>query len=83
MEETLDGALTALFGGSAGQQRPPAPSVATGAAAVDTELRALASEARRRYQAALQAQRDVDWARYGEEFRRLGELLEQLGSGAE
>jgi hypothetical protein len=49
-------------------------------AAVDSELRSLAAEARRRYQAALQAQRDVDWAKYGEEFRRLGELLEQLGS---
>jgi uncharacterized membrane protein (UPF0182 family) len=83
MEETLDGALAALFGSSAGQQRPPTPSVATGTAAVDTQLRALAAEARRRYQAALQAQREIDWATYGEEFRRLGELLEQLGSGVE
>jgi hypothetical protein len=29
---------------------------------------------------ALQAQREIDWARYGEEFRRLGQLLEQLGT---
>ncbi|MDQ3223262.1 MAG: UPF0182 family protein [Gemmatimonadota bacterium] len=82
MEETLDGALAALFGGSAGQ-RAPAPSVATGTTAVDSELRVMAAEAWRRYQAALQAQREVDWARYGEEFRRLGELLEQLGSETE
>jgi hypothetical protein len=79
MEETLDGALAALFGGSAEQRRAPAPTIAAGTAAVDSELRALAAEARRRYQAALQAQREVDWARYGEEFRRLGELLEQIG----
>jgi DNA-binding Lrp family transcriptional regulator len=40
--------------------------------------RARAAEARRRYEAALQAQREIDWARYGEEMRRLGELLERL-----
>ena len=83
MEETLDGALAALFGGSGEQRRLPVPSVATGTTAVDSELRSLAAEARRRYQAALQAQCDIDWAKYGEEFRRLGELLEQLGSGTE
>jgi uncharacterized membrane protein (UPF0182 family) len=27
----------------------------------------------------LQAQREIDWARYGEEMRRLGEALERLG----
>ena len=36
----------------------------------------------RRYQAALEANRQVDWARYGEEFRRLGEALERLEAGA-
>ena len=35
---------------------------------------------RRRYDAALQAQRDLDWAKYGEEMKRLGEALERLGS---
>jgi hypothetical protein len=44
----------------------------------DSALRALAGEARRRYDAALQAQRELDWARYGEEMRRLGELLERI-----
>ena len=35
----------------------------------------------RREQAAavVQAQRDLDWASYGEEMRQLGELLERLG----
>ena len=86
MQETLDGALTELFGGGAGQQRRPVPSGAAEPAAEavtgDAAFRALAAEARRRYQAALQAQRELDWARYGEEMRRLGELLDRLGAGA-
>jgi uncharacterized membrane protein (UPF0182 family) len=81
MDETLDGALAALFGGAPGPRREPAPVVATEGAAADTGFRALAGEARRRYEAALQAQRELDWARYGEEMRRLGELLERLGPG--
>jgi uncharacterized membrane protein (UPF0182 family) len=80
MEETLDAALAALFGGTAGR-RPPTPAIATEPATRDTGLATLAAEARRRYEAALQAQREIDWARYGEEMRRLGEVLERLGSG--
>ena len=84
MQETLEDALIELFGGSKGL-RGPAPAVATGAGAAgpaipDTAFQALVAEARRRYEAALQAQREIDWARYGEEFRRLGELLERLGA---
>jgi uncharacterized membrane protein (UPF0182 family) len=88
MQETLEGALTELFGGSKGAPQPP-PAVATGAGATgaaepavaDTAFQALVAEARSRYEAALQAQREIDWARYGEEFRRLGELLERLDTG--
>jgi hypothetical protein len=88
MQETLEGALTELFGGSKGPRQPPA-AVAAGAGAAgaagpaiaDTAFQALVAEARRRYEAALQAQREIDWARYGEEFRRLGELLERLDTG--
>ncbi|HEU5304084.1 MAG TPA: UPF0182 family protein [Gemmatimonadales bacterium] len=85
MQETLEGALVELFGGAAAPGRPPTPAIAAEAPAADAGLRALAAEARRRYQAALEAQRVIDWARYGEEMRRLGELLERLdrGSGAE
>jgi uncharacterized protein len=79
MQETLDGALTELFGGSSRPRNQPEPTVAAGVAAADTGFRALAAEARQRYEAALQAQRDLDWARYGEEMRKLGELLERLG----
>jgi hypothetical protein len=84
MGETLDGALTELFGGAPGAAagHQPAPAVATNAPvalAADSGFRALTDEARRRYEAALQAQRELDWTRYGEEMRRLGELLERLG----
>jgi hypothetical protein len=81
MRETLEGALIELFGGPSGPRSQPPPSVATKEETADSGVRALVAEARRRYQAALQAQRDIDWARYGEEFRRLGELLDQLGTG--
>jgi uncharacterized membrane protein (UPF0182 family) len=45
---------------------------------VSAELRALLNEAQQRYRAALEAQRAGDWSRYGEEIRRLGELLDRL-----
>jgi uncharacterized membrane protein (UPF0182 family) len=80
MEETLEGALGDLFGGSTAPRRTPEPAVAGGEAPTDSGIKALAEEARQRYQAALQAQRDLDWAKYGEEMRRLGDVLERLGS---
>jgi uncharacterized membrane protein (UPF0182 family) len=83
MTETLEGGLVQLFGGPSapGPERPVV--AATQPAATDSGLRALAAEARRRYEAALQAQREIDWARYGEEMRRLGDLLERLAAGGE
>ena len=38
----------------------------------------LGARAREHYQRALQAQREGDWALYGEEIRRLGEVLERM-----
>jgi uncharacterized membrane protein (UPF0182 family) len=78
MGETLDGALAELFGGAPEPGREPAPAVTREAPVADSGLRALATEARRRYQAALQAQRELDWTHYGEEMRQLGKLLERL-----
>jgi uncharacterized protein len=83
MEETLDAALTALFGGSTAARRPPTAAVAAEPASSDSSLRTLAEAARRHYEAALQAQRQIDWAKYGEEMRRLGEVLERLGTVGE
>ena len=83
MQETLEAGLAELFGGSTEERREPARVAAGGAGAAgtatsDTTIRALVAEAWRRYQGALEANREVDWARYGEEFRRLGEALERL-----
>jgi hypothetical protein len=33
------------------------------------------------YEAALQAQRDGDWARYGEEIKQLGVILDRIAAG--
>ena len=38
----------------------------------------LAAEARAHYDRAVQAQRAGDWATYGEELKRLGELLAKM-----
>jgi uncharacterized membrane protein (UPF0182 family) len=78
MQETLDSALTELFGGSSRPRTAPTPDLGTGAAPTDSGFRALVNEANRHYEAALQAQRDLDWARYGEESKRLGQVLKQL-----
>jgi uncharacterized protein len=80
MHETLEAGLAELFGGRTGPRPGPEPAIAAAAATTDSGVRVLAEEARRRYQAALQAQREIDWARYGEEMRRLGEVLERLGA---
>jgi uncharacterized protein len=79
MEETLDGALSTLFGSRVGGERAPAPQPGEAPAGTPTEeLRALLSEARQHYQAAILAQREGDWARYGEELKRLGDVLERM-----
>jgi uncharacterized membrane protein (UPF0182 family) len=84
MQETLEQGLAELFGGPPGPGRAPAVATreeAAEPATSDTAVRALIAEAWRRYRAALEANRQVDWARYGEEFRRLGEALERLEAG--
>lgn len=89
MRETLEQALQALFAGGGDvpvtRAVPVTPGAAPppGAQAVAPEasaaLQEMLGEARRLYQSAIEAQREGDWARYGEEMRRLGELLERIG----
>jgi len=87
MQETLEAGLSELFGGSSGPRSETVVAGGAGGAGAagpaaagtsDSAVAALVAEAWRRYQAALEANRQVDWARYGEEFRRLGEVLERL-----
>ena len=84
MRETLDAALAELFGGPQARPAPEPEIVAdstapSGPVTRDSRVSTLLEQARQHYQTAIQAQRDLDWARYGEEMRRLGEVLDQLG----
>jgi len=79
MEETLEAGLARLFGGGAA----PAPTTAErSAAAPSSDRRAvnLIRQAVELYQSAVAAQRAGNWAEYGQEHARLGELLRQLQS---
>jgi uncharacterized protein len=89
MEPTLDAGLVRLFGGGAAQVlenesvrgpgaqgAPPPPPASTGA----PSLTVLAAEARAHYERAVEAQRNGDWAKYGEELKLLGEVLRQMGT---
>ena len=87
MEPTLDLALARLFGQgaapappSAGTATSPAKSEEGGTAAPSAapSFERLATEARETYQRAIDAQRAGDWAKYGDEIKRLGEILERL-----
>ena len=86
MDETLDAALERIFpgGGARAPSTAPAPEAQPApAAAGETtpqlpDVRSLAEQARSHYQRALQAQRDGNWALYGEEIKKLGEVLERV-----
>jgi uncharacterized protein len=58
------------------EARAPVPA-AVPATPATTEL---GRRARQHYERALEAQRAGDWGRYGEEIRRLGEVLEQMSA---
>jgi uncharacterized protein len=88
MEENLEQSIAMIFGGAApAAQRlagTAAPGTATAAALGAAEAAApgnvliLVGEAGDAYDRALQAQRQGDWAKYGEEIKRLGNILEKL-----
>ncbi|MFN0088196.1 MAG: UPF0182 family protein [Blastocatellia bacterium] len=80
MEPTLEASLARLFGTAppAAATREQAPGSEATAAPLSTEMQGLAVQAQQTYERALQAQRDGDWARYGEELKRLGAVLEQM-----
>jgi uncharacterized membrane protein (UPF0182 family) len=83
MAETLDAALDRIFPDGRGPAPPESPveseEAATPAApAAPAALSTLADQARAHYTRALQAQRDGNWALYGEEIKRLGEVLEKM-----
>jgi uncharacterized protein len=85
MEETLETALARIFqtnvapvspaSGPAAQQTVSSATPATAGADLD-----LLRQAREAYDRAIQAQRQGEWARYGEELKKLGAVLEQLSA---
>jgi hypothetical protein len=80
MAETLDDALDRLFSGerTGALTAAPKPIEKTGPKAVPGDAATLAAEAREIYDRAMRAQREGNWAQYGEEIKRLGEILEKL-----
>ena len=90
MDETLDAALARIFPGGrsrgasrrhpprrASRRPAPAPLRARPPAA-SPDAASLADQARTHYQRAMQAQREGNWALYGEEIKKLGEVLERM-----
>jgi len=79
MEETLEAGLAKLFGTSVDKAKSttetPTPAAPTDVSISEEDLLRQAGDA---YEAAIRAQRDGDWERYGEEIRRLGEILKKL-----
>ena len=90
MEETFEQALQLLFGeGSSAQSRASgvrAAAAMTTAAPVrasgDETREAMVRQAQQHYDRARAAQRADDWATYGTEMQRLGEVLRRLRDGS-
>jgi uncharacterized membrane protein (UPF0182 family) len=86
MEETLDKAIDRIFDGKAAPA-PPAlqaavptpPQVTRTPAGPGPGSSILAEEALQHYERALRAQREGNWALYGEEIKKLGDVLKRLG----
>jgi uncharacterized membrane protein (UPF0182 family) len=85
MEETLDAALNRLFpkgGGPSAPALPPSPgaSPAPTAPLSPESSDELSIRATDHYRRAIEAQRAGNWALYGDEIKKLGEVLEAMRS---
>ncbi len=84
MEETLTEALERILpsgGAASAAARTDAagtPQPTERPQQADTTTMSLAEQARAHYARALQAQREGNWALYGEEIKKLGEVLERM-----
>jgi hypothetical protein len=77
MEETLEAGLAKIFGTAEGQAKSSEEKLPQ-EASVDSSKEGLLQQATAAYQSAINAQREGDWGRYGEEIRKLGEILSKL-----
>ncbi len=87
MEETLEASIGRIFGTevpASGEPKPltTAPALTESAAPQPLPRGDLILQARDAYERAIQAQRDGDWARYGEELKKLGSALQELSRGS-
>jgi uncharacterized membrane protein (UPF0182 family) len=73
MEENLELALQSLF-----ITGKPIAETKTAVDKIEIPADNLAKEAKNTYEKALQLQRQGDWAGYGEQIERLGEILNQI-----
>jgi len=89
MEETLELALARLFGFKSPEMPDSTlvadadpnqltPNVARILSSFNQESEPLVQQAQNHFLQAVQAQRNGDWATYGEEIRQLGTILEQM-----
>jgi len=85
MDETLDAAIEKIFSKGVAA-RPPDAEAASGDAAAPASAPltggetadALAELARQHFERAIEAQRNGDWARYGDEIKQVGAALERM-----
>jgi len=77
MRETLDQSLEELFGNRTTRETPQTAAVSAGA----TKGRSLASRALEHYLKSREFLRQENWAGYGEELKRLEELLREMQKG--
>ena len=87
MDETLDAALEKIFRKGVGIRPPEAETRRPAARRSRPQSRSTGGESRRgagrrcarqHYDRALEAQRDGDWAHYGEEIKQLGAVLARM-----
>jgi uncharacterized membrane protein (UPF0182 family) len=83
MEETLEESIAKIFSGAVPEgEAAPETGAQTQAQAPETAAPGSGGnplrDAREAYDRAIQAQRQGDWAKYGEEIKRLGAILERL-----
>ena len=73
----MEAGLAKIFG-TAESQVKSSEETPTREASVDSSKESLLQQATAAYQSAINAQRDGDWGRYGEEIKKLGEVLSKL-----
>lgn len=77
MGETIEQGLATIFGAGAAKREPEGTRIEAGVAPA-LDIQGMIKQAGEVYEAAIRAQREGNWARYGEEVKRLGEILNKM-----